>query len=140
MTMWIWFAAAGVLLLVELLTANLLFASLAVSALAATAAAALGATMGIQGLVFGLAAAISLFLLRPIALRYIKKPSPETATNIDALLGAQALTLSEVTQFAGQVQLAGEVWSARTITGSVAADKTVRVTQIRGATAIIQEA
>lgn len=140
MTMWIWFAAAGMLLLVELLTANLLFASLAASALAATAAAALGANMGIQGLVFGIAAAVSLFLLRPIALRHIKKPSAETATNMDALLGREALTLSEVTQFAGQVQLAGEVWTARTVTGTIPTETSVRVTQIRGATAIIQEA
>jgi membrane protein implicated in regulation of membrane protease activity len=138
--MWIWFAAAGVLLLVEIITADLLFASLAISALAATGAAALGADIAVQGLVFGVAAAISLLLLRPIALKHLRKQAPNGATNTDALLGAEAVTLTEVTEFAGQVKLAGEVWSAKTEGATVAAERKVLVTAIRGATAIIKEA
>jgi membrane protein implicated in regulation of membrane protease activity len=138
--MWIWFAAAGVLLLVEIITADLLFASLAISALAATGAAALGADIAVQGLVFGVAAAISLLLLRPIALKHLRKQPANGATNTDALLGAEAVTLTEVTEFAGQVKLAGEVWSAKTEGAAIAAERKVLVTAIRGATAIIKEA
>jgi membrane protein implicated in regulation of membrane protease activity len=140
MAMWIWFAAAGVLLLVEIITADLLFASLAISALAATGAAALGADIAVQGLVFGIAAAISLLLLRPVALKHLRKQPRNGATNTDALLGAEAVTLTEVTEFAGQIKLAGEVWSAKTEGAAIAAERKVLVTAIRGATAIIKEA
>ena len=48
----VWFVAAGVLLLIELITADLLFASLAISALAAAGVSALGADFIWQGLAF----------------------------------------------------------------------------------------
>lgn len=140
MAMWIWFAAAGVLMLVELITANLLFASLALSALAATGAAALGADGATQGIVFGVAAAVSLLLLRPIALKHMNKQGRETATNTDALLNRQGFALTEVNERGGQVKLAGEVWSAKTFGGTIAVDAKVRVIEIRGATAVVEEA
>lgn len=138
--MWVWLAAGGALLLVELMTANLLFASLAVSALAAGAAAGLGFDAVVQTIVFGVAAFVSLALIRPVALRHLKKSKPDAATNTDALIGAFAFTMSSVTETGGQIKLAGEVWTAKTSGGSIAADQKVFVTAIRGATAIIKEA
>lgn len=126
--------------MVEIITADLLFASLAISALAATGAAALGADIAVQGLVFGIAAAISLLLLRPIALKHLRRQAPNGATNTHALIGAEAVTLTEVTEFSGQVKLAGEVWSAKTEGAAITAERKVLVTAIRGATAIIKEA
>jgi membrane protein implicated in regulation of membrane protease activity len=140
MAIWIWFAAAGALLLIELITADLLFASLAISALAATGAAALGADIVVQGIVFGVAAAVSLLLLRPIALRHMRRQKPNSATNTHALLGAEALALTEVSEQGGQIKLAGEVWSAKTEGAPIKAESKVVVTAIRGATAIIKEA
>lgn len=137
--MWIWLAVGGVLLLTEALTANLLFASLGISALAAALAAGIGADVVTQGIIFGVASAISLVMLRPIALRHMKKRSPKAATNTEALIGTSALTLTEVTERGGQVKLAGEVWSARTESGVLAKDSDVKVVAIRGATAIVRE-
>ena len=57
MQIWMWFAAAGVLLVVEMLTVDLLFASLAFSALLAAGANALGYGVAIQGVVFGVGCA-----------------------------------------------------------------------------------
>lgn len=139
MALWIWFAVSGMLMLVELLTANLLFASLALSALAAAGAAALGADVVVQGITFGLAAALSLILLRPIALKHLGARGGNSATNVDALIGAEAITLTQVTDRSGQVKLTGETWSAKTQTGVIAADEKVQVVAIRGATAIIKE-
>lgn len=125
-------------MLVELLTANLLFASLAISALAAAGAAGLGADTVVQGITFAVTSVISLFLLRPIALKHLKMRGTPAATNVDALIGAEAITLTEVTDRSGQVKLAGEVWSARTQAGVIAADEKVVVIAVRGATAIIK--
>jgi membrane protein implicated in regulation of membrane protease activity len=139
MAMWIWLAISGSLMLVELITANLLFASLAISALAASGAAMLGADVAIQGITFGVAAVLSLLLLRPIALKHLRLRGTPSATNVDALIGAEAITLTEVTDRNGQVKLTGETWSARTEIGTIAADQKVQVVAIRGATAIIKE-
>ena len=82
MPIWMWLAAAGVLLVVEMLTVDLLFASLAFSALMAALANAAGLYASTQGIIFGVAAAISLSILRPIALKHLKKRPADFATNI----------------------------------------------------------
>ena len=139
MAMWIWLAISGSLMLIELMTANLLFASLAISALAAAGAAGLGADIVVQGFTFGVAALLSLLLLRPIALKHLKMRGSPAATNVDALIGAEAITMTQVTDRSGQVKLTGETWSAKTLEGTIAADQKVQVVAIRGATAIIKE-
>lgn len=138
MQMWVWFAAAGVLLVVEMLTVDLLFASLAFSALLAAGANGLGYGVAIQGVVFGVGAIGSLMFLRPIALRHLKKKPADHATNVEALIGAPALTLSVITENDGLVKLSGETWSARSNKGEIENGARVEVVAIEGATAVVK--
>ena len=138
MQIWMWFAAAGVLLVVEMLTVDLLFASLAFSAQLAAGANALGFGVAIQGVVFGVGAVSSLMFLRPIALRHLKKKPADHATNIEALIGAPALTLSVVSENEGLVKLSGETWSARSNKGEIESGARVEVVAIEGATAVVK--
>ena len=138
MQLWMWFAAAGVLLIVEILTVDLLFASLAFSALLAAGANALGYGVAIQGVVFGVGAVSSLMFLRPIALRHLKKKPADHATNVEALIGAPAVTLSAVTELEGRVKLSGETWSARSNKGEIESGARVEVVAIEGATAVVK--
>lgn len=138
MQLWMWFVAAGVLLVVEMLTVDLLFASLAFSALLAAGANALGYGVAIQGVVFGVGAVSSLMFLRPIALRHLKKTPADHATNVDALIGAPALTLSAITENDGLVKLSGETWSARSNKGEIENGVSVEVVAIEGATAVVK--
>lgn len=133
-----WLAAAGVLLVVEILTVDLLFASLAFSALLAAGAHALGYGVAIQGVVFGVGAVCSLMFLRPIALRHLKKKPADHATNVEALVGAPALTLSVITENDGLVKLSGETWSARAFNGEIESGISVEVVAIEGATAVVK--
>jgi len=133
-----WLAASGALLVVEILTVDLLFASLAFSALLAAGANALGFNVVIQGIVFGLGAIGSLMFLRPIALRHLKKKPADHATNIEALIGAPAMTLSAITEHDGLVKLSGETWSARSNTGEIEVGSQVEVVAIEGATAVVK--
>ena len=133
-----WLGAAGALLVAEMLTVDLLFASLAFSAFMAAIANGLGFEMAAQGLVFGLAAALSLFVLRPIALKHLKKRPADFATNVDALIGAPAVALTEVTVHDGQVKLSGEIWSARSQGALISKDSILEVVAIEGATAIVK--
>jgi membrane protein implicated in regulation of membrane protease activity len=111
---WIWFAVAALLLVAEMLTVHLLFASLALAALGAAITNIAGGTLTLQGIMFAIFAAISLLFLRPIALRHLNRQSSAEATNVDALIGAQAFVTSVVNQRDGQIKLNGEIWSART--------------------------
>ena len=138
MQMWMWFAAAGVLLVVEMLTVDLLFASLAFSALLAAGANGLGYGVAIQGVVFGVGAIGSLMFLRPIALRHLKKKTADHATNVEALIGAPALTLSVITENDGLVKLSGETWSARSNKGEIENGARVEVVAIEGATVVVK--
>jgi membrane protein implicated in regulation of membrane protease activity len=138
MPIWMWLAASGALLVVEILTVDLLFASLAFSALLAAGANALGLNVVVQGVVFGVGAAGSLMFLRPIALRHLKKKPADHATNVEALIGAPALTLSAVNENSGLVKLSGETWSARSNTGKIEVGLQVEVVAIEGATAVVK--
>ncbi len=138
MPIWMWLAASGALLVVEILTVDLLFASLAFSALLAAGANALGFNVVVQGIVFGVGAAGSLMFLRPIALRHLKKKPADHATNVEALIGAPALTLSAVNENSGLVKLSGETWSARSNTGEIEVGLQVEVVVIEGATAVVK--
>lgn len=139
MQIWMWLLAAGILLVVEMLTVDLLFASLAFSALLAAGANGLGFGVAVQGVVFGVGAAGSLLFLRPIALRHLKKKSADQATNVDALIGATALALSVITQDEGLIKLNGETWSARSHTGQIQEGVQVKVVAIEGATAVVKQ-
>lgn len=136
---WMWLGAAGVLLVVEILTVDLLFASLAFSALMAALANALGFNMATQGILFSASAVISIFVLRPIALKHLKKRPADFATNIEALIDASATAISEITDVSGQVKLNGEVWSARSETGVISKASRVQVVAIDGATAVVRQ-
>lgn len=138
MQLWMWFAAAGVLLIVEMLTVDLLFASLAFSALLAAGANALGYGVAVQGVVFGVGAVTSLLFLRPIALRHLKKKPADHATNVEALIGAPAVALTVITELDGQVKLSGEPWSARTNKGEIESGARVEVIAIEGVTAVVK--
>ena len=138
MQIWMWLAASGALLVIEILTVDLLFASLAFSALLAAGANALGFNVVVQGIVFGVGAIGSLMFLRPIALRHLKKKPADHATNIEALIGAPAMTLSAITEHDGLVKLSGETWSARSNTGEIEVGSQVEVVAIEGATAVVK--
>lgn len=133
-----WLAASGALLVIEMLTVDLLFASLAFSALLAAGASALGFNGVVQGVVFGVGAIVSLMFLRPIALRHLKKKPADHATNVEALIGAPAVTLSAVTELEGLVKLSGEPWSARTNKGEIEIGARVEVIAIEGVTAVVK--
>lgn len=137
MQWWMWLTASGLFVVAEILTVDLLFASLAFATLMAAGASALSLNALTQGLIFALSAGLSIFILRPIALRNLQKRTPGLATNVDALFGADAYTMTEVNEHSGEVKLSGEIWSARSRSGAIEKSMNVKVIAIEGATAIV---
>ncbi len=132
-----WVLGALVLLGVEALTLDLVFASLALGAVVGALLAAVGLPIVLQGIAALVAALLSLFLLRPIALRTLKTEG--TQTNVEALLGARALVMERVDGRGGRVKIGGEIWSARVSRAGTefSAGADLVVVTIDGATAVV---
>lgn len=140
-TQWLWWAGAALALgLIEIASLDLVFSMLALAAVAAAGAAYLGLPFVGQVFVFIITALLLLAVLRPVALRKLKPPEDGQRTNTAAHVGRTAVVLSEVTDSAGLVKLAGEDWTARSIPGvTYPPGARVCVVRIEGATAVVQD-
>ena len=136
----IWMIAAGVLAVGEILSLSFFLGPIAIAAVVAALAALIGAGVALQLVVFIVASAASLLVLRPIARRHLHTPA-QLRTGTAALVGESAVVLERVDGDGGQVKLAGEVWSARAYDEDEVMEPgaRVQVMQIRGATALVSE-
>jgi membrane protein implicated in regulation of membrane protease activity len=130
---------ADVLLGIETLTLDLIFASLALGAVVGAIVAAVGGGIVAQVLAAVVVAMLSLFLLRPLAVRVLRVEGGHT--NVDALIGAHALVMERVDARTGRVKVGGEIWSARTRRPGTEfhAGTDLVVIAIDGATAVVDE-
>lgn len=134
----LWLGVALVLVLVELLVVDLFFLMIAGGALGAALAAGLGAPLWVQLLVLAVASVALLVLLRPWALRLLRRSTQNTPMNADGLVGRSAVVLAATSAEGGRVKLAGEVWSARFDgAGELAEGTEVEVERIDGAVAVV---
>ena len=136
---WIlWLVLVLGLAAVETLTLDLFFLMLATGALAGLVGALAGTTFFIQVVIFCVVSLTMVLLVRPVALKHLKRGSAEQLSNIDRLIGERALTLEPVTGLSGTVKIGGDTWTARTADGSaLPAGSRVTVSRIDGATAVV---
>ena len=132
----IWLILAGVLAAAEAASMTFVLIMFAGGALGASITAALGGNVLLQCIVAIVATIGLLGGVRPVAKRHLL-PGPGTTTGSDALVGQQAIVLSEVTPHDGRVRLNGGEWSARSYDDRqvLPAGTVVRVMRIHGATA-----
>ncbi len=137
----LWMIVALVAVGIEIFTVDLTFGLIAVGAGTAGLAAAAGAPLWLQGFIGVGVSVAGIALVRPVALRHLKRSTPLTRTGVDALAGANGRSLSEITKLDGRISLKGEVWSARLdldVTSEPVPEGTdVVVTRIDGATALV---
>lgn len=112
--LWIWLGLAGILVIVEVLTVDLIFFMLAAGCVGGAVAYGLGLGTPLQIVIAAVIAVIGLAFVRPIAMKHLKQRG-HTATNVDALIGKEALVLNTVTATSGLVKVQGEQWSARLV-------------------------
>jgi membrane protein implicated in regulation of membrane protease activity len=134
----IWLIIAGVLAAAEAASLTFVLVMFAGGALAAAVTAAAGGSVLIQCIVATVATVALLGGVRPVARRHLM-PGPGTSTGSDALVGQEAIVLSEVTAYDGRVRLNGSEWSARAYDDRqvLSAGTVVRVMKISGATAVV---
>jgi membrane protein implicated in regulation of membrane protease activity len=127
-----------VLALVEVATVNLVFIMFAAGAAAGAVAAYAGFGLAMQMIIAIIVSVLMLWLVRPFFLRHLRVSEKESRTNVDALVGASALTLERIDRRGGTIRLVGEVWTARTEEGEISPETDVTVVRIEGATAIVR--
>ncbi|MFD4292468.1 NfeD family protein [Rhodococcus sp. NPDC058505] len=135
----IWLVAGVVLAAAEAATGDFFLLMLAGGALAAAGvSAATDLPVWVDALVFALVSLALIVGVRPALKRRFSGP-PAVETNVAALTGRTALVLDEVSEYRGQVKLAGEVWTARPLdpTETYPPGTTVTVMEIDGATAVV---
>ena len=138
---WIWWLAAALVLgIVEMMVVEFIFLMFAGGALAAMISALLGAPVEIQVIVFAIVSVVLLVVLRPYIKQWMHRTTPQTLTNAQALIGAEARTVHAVTGTGGRIKLRGEVWTARTANAEeeIPAGEDVVVVEIDGAIAVVQ--
>jgi membrane protein implicated in regulation of membrane protease activity len=134
----IWLILAGVFTAGELTSMSLVLLMAAAGAAAGAITAAVGGPALAQVLIAVAGTLLLLWLVRPVALRHLH-PDPAISTGTDALLGREAVVLTEVTQDGGRVRLNGAEWSARAMDPrqDLRAGARVTVVGIDGATAVV---
>ena len=137
----IWMIAAGVLAVGEIFSLSFFLGPVALAAVLAAVAALAGAGAAVQIIVFTLASAASLLMLRPIARRHLHTPA-QIRTGTAALIGERAVVIDRVDADGGTVKLKGEIWTARTYDEDEVLEPGARVDvmKIEGATALVSEA
>jgi membrane protein implicated in regulation of membrane protease activity len=135
-----WMIAAGALAVGEIATLSFFLGPIAVAALLAAIVSLLGAGLVVQLLVFIVASAASLGVLRPIARRHLHTPA-QLRTGTAALVGVRAVVLERVDADGGSVKIGGEIWSARAFDEDEVLEPGARVEvlKIDGATALVAE-
>ena len=134
---WVWLAVAGGFLVIEILTMSLIFLSFSLAAFVGAIAAAVWSDSPLQWVGFAIAAVLSLAVLRPFVRKYLFNKSSGSKTGMDALIHAEARTISAVTTEGGSIRLRNETWTARSSTGSIPEGSAVTVIRIDGAVAIV---
>ncbi|SEK25779.1 NfeD family protein [Nonomuraea pusilla] len=134
----IWIILAVVLGVAELFTVTASLGVLGVAALLTALTAAVGLPVPVQLVVFAIASAAGLLVVRPIAMRHIRQPQLQRF-GVEALVGKSGYVVSEVTGRDGRVRIGGEEWSARAYDESlvIPTGATVDIIEIEGATALV---
>lgn len=135
-----WLLAAGVLLVLEMLTLGLTSIWFAGGAFAAFIASLCHAPVAIQVLCFLVVSIVLLIFTRPIAEKYFNRNREKT--NVDSLAGQQGRVLEEINGFlqTGKVLLNGMEWSAVSENEGdiLGADTKVTVVRIEGAHLVVK--
>lgn len=132
-----WMVLAALLAMAEMLTLDFMLLMLAVGALAGgLVALAFPGLIWVQFLVAVVVAVAMLGLLRPTLLRKLRD-LPGYRSSIDKMVGSSGVALTEITASAGEVKVAGEVWTAHSLEGTIAAGTEIEIYRVDGATVIV---
>ncbi len=120
---WFWLGFTVALTVLELVTTQFVSIWFAVGAAVCTIVCAIFPTIGLgwQILIFVLCSLALLIATRPLVKRLLNKRSAEHETNLDRLIGKNAVVTEEIDNLrsVGAIKIGGLVWSARSSDGEI---------------------
>ena len=137
----VWLVLMIVLAITEAGTLGLTAIWFAFGSLVAMIAAILGANIWVQLILFLVASAVLLYFTRPLARKYFNNKA-RVKTNADRVVGMHGVVTERIDNeaAAGQVRVAGQVWTARSIDGTVIeAGEGVVVRSIAGVKVMVEK-
>ena len=138
---YVWLAALVTFVVIEIATMGLTTIWFAGGALIALVLAMLEVSLYIQMGAFLVISIVLLVCTRPLAVKFFNQE--RVKTNIDSIIGKQAIVLMEINNLKGegQVSLNGMEWSAKTYEEGciIPAGAVVEVKEIRGVKLIVVE-
>lgn len=123
----LWAIISILCLILELSSGDFFIMCFSIGALVSLFVALCGASFTVQIIAFAIASSLCLWLVRPLALRYLHKNNDERASNADALIGRMGRVSESIEANGyGRVAIDGDDWKAAGVDG-MAIDKGKRV-------------
>jgi membrane protein implicated in regulation of membrane protease activity len=135
----IWLIAGVLLAIAELFTLDFVLIMIAAGGFAAAAAGLAGVPIPLQVVVFAVVSALGLVAVRPAIKRRLHRGADPAVMGVEAMEGSEATVIEQVSDGRGMVKIGGELWQARPydVAQVIDAGTTVRVVEVRGATALV---
>ncbi len=140
-----WLAVALIFLVIEMFTLEFTALMLAVASLGGVGLGLTPLPFWAQVIIVSLLSLVLILFLRPPLLRWLKRDSDPTKSNVDALEGLRGVVLSDIAQdVIGTVKLSnGETWTARLEPGipsnmALEIGQEIILVAVSGATAIVR--
>ncbi|MBQ7690404.1 MAG: NfeD family protein [Muribaculaceae bacterium] len=109
----LWTIIAIVCLIIELMSGDFFFMCFVIGAVVAVVTALCVDSFTAQIVVFALCSALSLWLVRPAALRFLHKNRDDRLSNADALIGQEGRVSQDIVADGnGRVAIDGDDWKA----------------------------
>ena len=136
----VWLGLAITLGVLELLSLDLILLMLATGAIVGMVTSLVGLDVWVQVLAAVAASVAALGVVRPSVVKRLHE-GPTLVLGHQALVGKQGLVVEQISSQAGQVRIAGELWTARPYdeTAVIEPGARVDVLEIKGATALVHE-
>lgn len=138
--LFVWLLLLIVFIIVELVTMGLTTIWFAAGSLAAALSALVNAPVVVQVGLFLVVSIVLLLFTRPLAVRFFNKE--RVKTNVESLVGRQAIVISEIDNLEGigQVTVGGQEWAARSMeeSGKIPVGTVVFVRAINGVKLLVE--
>lgn len=140
---WFWLALAIALMVIELSTVQLVSLWFSIGAIVTSLVKLIFPNLGFpwQALIFALVSVALLIATRPFVKKFLTRHSEGQKTNLELLLGKEAIVVEEINNIRGEgtIKINGLVWSARSDDNSIIpADTIVIFKEINGNKAVVE--
>lgn len=137
----IWLFIALIAFIMEIFIPSFVLFNFGIGALLGSLVAGLNLSLEWQIVCFSIGTLLSFFLIRPIMKKFAYKRSDNSTTNVDAMVGRQALVTEEISNEnnTGLVSLDGDIWKARSLGNEIIARGSfVEVVQVNSIILIVK--